>query len=184
MYMNPLPDLEYLKENFFVDASSLSGLGRRADRPLSHFSNETHYKRWRTKNSDLPCGYIGSNGYYHVKLNYIAYPIHRIIFAIHNDTSDLQDKQVDHIDGNPLNNSPSNLRLATNSQNQFNRKKNKKNSSGYKNISFLKRLNKYRCAMQVDKKDIYIGLFSTIEEAVVARDLRFKELAGEFYKID
>jgi len=38
--------------------------------------------------------------------------------------------------------------------------------------------------MQIDKKDIYIGVFSTIEEAVVARDLRFKELAGEFYRVD
>jgi hypothetical protein len=38
--------------------------------------------------------------------------------------------------------------------------------------------------MQIDKKDIYIGVFSTIEEAVVARNLRFKELVGEFYKID
>jgi len=95
---------------------------------------------------------------------------------------DFQDKQIDHIDGNILNNSPQNLRLVTASQNQFNRKKQKNNSTGHKNISFVKRLNKYRCAMQVEGKDIYIGLFNTIEEAIQSRDEKFKQLVGEFYK--
>jgi hypothetical protein len=36
--------------------------------------------------------------------------------------------------------------------------------------------------MQVDGKDIYIGLFSTIEEAISSRDIKFKELAGEFFR--
>jgi hypothetical protein len=36
--------------------------------------------------------------------------------------------------------------------------------------------------MQINGEDIYIGLFNTVEEAIVTRDLKFKQLAGEFYK--
>jgi hypothetical protein len=182
MYILPLPDLNYLKECFVLDPLIPCGLRWSSDRPLNHFKNESAYKRWKTNNSNKPSGCILTNGYYHSKLDKIRYPNHRIVFAIYNNIIDFQDKQIDHIDGNGLNNSAQNLRLATASQNQFNRKKQKNNSSGYKNISFVKKLNKYRCAMQVDGKDIYIGLFNTVEEAIISRDAKFKQLTGEFYR--
>ena len=183
MHILPLPDLNYLKECFEIDASLPCGLRWASKRPLFHFKNQADYKRWSSKNSNKPAGSISSNGYYYSKFNKKAYRNSRIIFAIYNNTIDFQDKQVDHIDGNVLNNSPQNLRLVTASQNQFNRKKQKNNSTGYKNISFSKKLNKYRCAMQIDGKDIYIGLFNTIEEAIKTRDLKFKELTGEYYRV-
>jgi hypothetical protein len=182
MYILPLPDLNYLKECFQLDPSLPCGLRWALDRPLSHFKNESVCKRWKTNHEGQACGFISNNGYYYLKFDKVRYANHRIIFAIHNNTTDFQDKQIDHIDGNVLNNSPQNLRLVTASQNQFNRKKQKNNSTGHKNISFVKRLNKYRCAMQVEGKDIYIGLFNTIEEAIINRDTKFKELTGEFYR--
>lgn len=182
MYILPLPDLNYLKECFEIDASLPCGLRWVSKRPHFHFKNESTCKRWNTNNSNKPSGCILGNGYYYSRLDKIRYPNHRVIFAIYNNIIDFQDKQIDHIDGNVLNNSPQNLRLVTASQNQFNRKKQKNNSTGHKNISFVKRLNKYRCAMQVDGKDIYIGLFNTIEEATINRDAKFKELTGEFYR--
>ena len=183
MKINKLPSLEYLKECFVLDASLPSGLRWSADRPFSHFKSETLFKRWKTNNSNQSAGCILNNGYYYSRLDKNRYPNHRIVFAIYNNSADFQDKQMDHIDGDVFNNSPQNLRLVTASQNQFNRKKQKNNSSGHKNISFVKRLNKYRCAMQVNGKDIYIGLFNTIEEAVNTRDLKLKELTGEYYRV-
>jgi hypothetical protein len=118
--------------------------------------------------------------YFRLILNNIKYPVHRIIFAIHNNTTDFLDKQIDHIDGNALNNSAGNLRLASASQNQFNRKKQKNNATGYKNISFIKKSNRYHCAIRVNGKDIFVGLFDTIKEAVIKRDLKTKELMGEY----
>jgi hypothetical protein len=182
MKITPLPDLNYLKECFVLDPSLPCGLRWSSNRPLSHFKNETMHKRWKTNNSNNPSGCISGNGYYSSRLDKIRYQNHRIVFAIYNNSIDFQGKQIDHIDGNVLNNSPRNLRLVTASQNQFNRKKQKNNLSGHKNISFVKKLNKYRCAMQVDGKDIYIGLFNTVEEAIASRDIKFKQLAGEFYR--
>jgi hypothetical protein len=182
MKITPLPDLNYLKECFVLDPSLPCGLRWSSNRPLSHFKNETMHKRWKTNNSNNPSGCISGNGYYSSRLDKIRYQNHRIVFAIYNNSIDFQGKQIDHIDGNVLNNSPRNLRLVTASQNQFNRKKQKNNLSGHKNISFVKKLDKYRCAMQVDGKDIYIGLFNTVEEAIASRDIKFKQLAGEFYR--
>ena len=51
--------------------------------------------------------------------------------------------EVDHIDGNPLNNHFSNLRWADRSINSQNRRIFKNNKSGFKNISFDKWKNKW-----------------------------------------
>ena len=182
MKANALPDLNYLKECFVLDPSLPCGLRWSSNRPLSHFKNKTSHKRWKTSHSNNPSGCITGSGYYYSRLDKIMYRNHRIVFAIYNNSIDFQGKQIDHIDGNILNNSPRNLRLATASQNQLNRKKQKNNSSGHKNISFFKKANKYSCAMRVDGKDIYIGLFNTVEEAITSRDIKFKQLAGEFYR--
>ena len=44
--------------------------------------------------------------------------------------------QVDHINGNPLDNRRENLRICTNQQNGMNRGKPKDNTSGYKGVTY------------------------------------------------
>ena len=184
MHILPLPDLNYLKECFEIDASLPCGLRWASKRPLFHFKNEADYKRWSSKNSNKPAGSISSNGYYYSKFNKKAYRNSRIIFAIYNNTIDFQDKQVDHIDGNVLNNSPQNLRLVTSSQNQFNRKKQKNNTSGHRNIYFYKKNpKKYTCAFKLNKKQIYVGIFDSLELAIEAKNKKLKELPVEFYRV-
>lgn len=60
---------------------------------------------------------------------------HRLIYLWHHG---FMPTMIDHIDGNTLNNRIENLRAVTSSQNQFNRKINKNNSTGYKGISIMK----------------------------------------------
>lgn len=77
--------------------------------------------------------------------------------------------EVDHIDGNGLNNQKENLRIVTRSQNCMNRKGWGKNGKGIKKIIY-KRKNgtlyvKYQCRIHVNKKYIYLGTYKTIEEA-------------------
>lgn len=52
--------------------------------------------------------------------------------------------QVDHVDGNGINNQKENLRLATNSQNQMNRPASKTASSGYKGVTYDSKAGKWR----------------------------------------
>lgn len=88
--------------------------------------------------------------------------------------------QIDHIDGNPKNNKWSNLRLATNTQNSRNSSKPKNNTSGFKGVSFVSRLNKYRATIMVNRKSIHLGCFSDVKDAVLAYNEAAKSYFGEF----
>lgn len=181
MKAKSLPNLNYLKECFEIDSNYQSGLKWKI-RPAEHFKSEFARNIWIGKNSGRMAGSKMANGYYYVKINNSTYLNHRVIFAIYNNIIDFDSKQIDHIDNNKLNNNPKNLRLSNAFQNQHNKSKQKNNTSGEKNIFLVKTNNKYRCTMRYYGKNIHIGIFDTLEEAITARDLKIKELAGEFYR--
>lgn len=72
---------------------------------------------------------------------------------------------VDHIDGNPLNNQRSNLRLSTNQENLRNRGKTKKNTSGFKGVSWDKITKNWRAQIKFDYRIHFLGRFKTKEQA-------------------
>jgi hypothetical protein len=78
---------------------------------------------------------------------------------------DTKGKQVDHIDGDGLNNQRKNLRLVTASQNQQNRGKPKNNSTGFKGVYFQKTSKKWYAQIQINKKHIHLGIFDSKENA-------------------
>ena len=78
--------------------------------------------------------------------------------------------EIDHIDNNPLNNSLSNLRWATSSENNKNRGKKASCSSKYIGVSYHKKTDKWRSRIILIRKETYIGLFATELEAANARD--------------
>lgn len=86
---------------------------------------------------------------------------------------------VDHADGNKLNNKRSNLRQCSQAENARNTKLAKNNSSGFKGVS-LDVNGKWRARIWKDRKEIRIGTFSNIEDAVAAYDKAALELHGEF----
>lgn len=76
--------------------------------------------------------------------------------------------QVDHINGDTLDNRISNLRLVTGAENAINRKKNKNNSSGHKGVSWNKRLTKWQAQIRFDGERIHLGFYHDLEEAADA----------------
>lgn len=89
-------------------------------------------------------------------------------------------EQADHKNRNILDNRRSNLRVASNMQNQANRLKTKRSTSGYKGVSWFKHLGKWRADIQKDGKLRYLGHFSDKVEAAKAYDRAALELFGEF----
>lgn len=87
---------------------------------------------------------------------------------------------VDHIDGNKLNNQKTNLRFCTRSQNTANRGANKNNKSGYKGVSWNKNTCKWRATIVINAKQNHLGLFNTKEQAAEAYNVAAKQLFGEF----
>jgi hypothetical protein len=108
--------------------------------------------------------------YLNVEINGKAYKIHRLVFLYHNG---YLAKDIDHIDGNRLNNRIENLREVTESQNAFNSKIRNTNTSGYKNV--FKEKNKWRVQLSIQGKSLSFGSFDDLELAgLVAEEARNK----------
>lgn len=91
---------------------------------------------------------------------------------------------VDHRDGDRLNNTRGNLRLATRSQNLMNRIGNRESTSQYKGVFWLTRNKKWQAQIRVGEKNRYIGLFENEEDAARAYDRVAKEAFGEFARLN
>lgn len=89
-------------------------------------------------------------------------------------------ERADHIDRNPLNNLDSNLRLANDCQNSQNVALTKRNTSGFKGVSWDKKRSKWRVQLCHNREYVYVGHYEDIEEAAKAYDAKAKELYKEF----
>lgn len=89
-----------------------------------------------------------------------------------------QGEIVDHDDGNPLNNTRSNLRVATHTQNMQNRKINKNNTSGFKGVIPWRK--KWRATIWANGIRHHLGTFKSAEEASEAYGIASENLHGEF----
>lgn len=110
--------------------------------------------------------------------------MHRIIFESMTGITLEQNQDVDHIDGDGLNNQRHNLRRATRSQNSMNRKGSVNGTSKYKGVSFETQTRKWRAQISFNKKSIKLGRFNTEEEASEAYQRKAKEIYGEFARFD
>jgi len=90
--------------------------------------------------------------------------------------------QVDHKDGNGLNNCRDNIRLATHAQNQRNRRMCFGNKSGYKGV--YSKGKKWKVGIQVLGKSFNLGTFDTKEEAAIAYNEAAREHFGEFARLN
>jgi hypothetical protein len=90
------------------------------------------------------------------------------------------DMVVDHYNHNPQDNTRGNLRLCKQKENSRNRLRRKRSKSGFKGVSWHKRLKKWQAVITVDGKDKFLGAFPDIETAVLVRDEAERELFGEF----
>lgn len=151
-------------------------------------SPEYELIRKRSRNSRYtgkPAGTINSKGYIKIQLNGKIYPAHRLIYQIIHSIDILPiDLQIDHIDGNKQNNTPSNLRLATNQDNQRNVKIQRNNTSGFKGVTYEKNRNKWKASIYDGTRRINLGRFDSPEEAHLAYKNKAFELFGAFARYE
>jgi hypothetical protein len=88
---------------------------------------------------------------------------------------------IDHIDGDPLNNCRSNLRVATEWQNSAYKRKPKGNfSSRFKGVTWNFKSLKWQAGIQHFRRSYHLGLFHSEHDAAMAYDRFAKHLFGEF----
>lgn len=86
---------------------------------------------------------------------------------------------IDHINQNRCDNRKKNLRRVDKAQNAFNVEKRSDNTSGHRGVNWVKKLQKWKSYITVDKKKIHLGVFDKLEDAVDARKKAEKEYYGE-----
>jgi len=108
------------------------------------------------------------------KQNYV----HRLIFIWHYG---FLPKEIDHINGNSLDNRIENLRDCTHAQNAKNLKIKDSNLAGINGVYFEKSRNKWNASITVNRVKIRLGRFNNLCDAIFVRKnaemLHFKEFA-------
>lgn len=88
---------------------------------------------------------------------------------------------IDHIDGDGLNNTRGNLRVCSRSQNNHNSRLRPDNTSGYKGVAWSKASRKWRAYIAISTGERrHLGLFSSAVAAAGAYDLAAMKYFGEF----
>jgi hypothetical protein len=135
---------------------------------------------WKKK--PAPCirvgnvaGCINYFGYIQVRIRGKIYKGHRIAFLMHHK---YLPKYIDHIDGNKVNNSISNLRECTFNENMRNRGVSNNSTSGYKGVG--KNGSKWRATIKYNRVEINLGRYENKHDAAKAYNLGARMYHGEF----
>lgn len=106
--------------------------------------------------------------------------LHRVILARKLRRPLRPGEQVDHIDGNPLNNRRANLRPASHAQNIRNRRVPMTNASGFKGVHWRRGAGKWRAVIRHNGQQRHLGYFNSRIEAARAYDDAARDLFGAF----
>lgn len=93
-------------------------------------------------------------------------------------------KQVEHINGNSLDNRKENLRFSTQHQNSMNKGISKNNTSGFKGVCWNKRKNRWMVRLGFNYKELFLGYFDDLEEAVKIYNQNAIKYFGEFARLN
>lgn len=91
---------------------------------------------------------------------------------------------VDHINGDTLNNTRGNLRIANHSQNGANRRRNVNNSTGYLGVNKIQSSGHFMARIQVGGVRFNLGTFADLIQAAKARDLAAVFYFGKYAKLN
>ncbi|WP_156438487.1 HNH endonuclease [Bradyrhizobium valentinum] len=170
--------VEVLRRLFRCDAKRGLLFWRR--RAVDHYRIVAWNKRFAGKQAG------NDNGLGHLQIAFaidgVKYysTVHRVIWALshsHWPTDDL-----DHRHGERSHNAIVELRDCTPSDNQRNRRLHKNNTSGFKGISWVPKLQKYLVQIQVNKAAVKLGYFVDKIEEAKTYDVAAIKHFGEFAK--
>jgi len=131
-----------------------------------------------TIKAGTPAGRSSVRNHKQIMIKGRAYGYHRIVYYLAYGV-DSVGWEIDHINGDPSDNRPENLRLADESQNKWNTGCQKRCKSGLRGIRA--RFWGASTRWEARYRGKYIGSFATKEEAIAAWEKVVKPHAGEFF---
>ena len=89
-------------------------------------------------------------------------------------------QEVDHINGNPMDNRKSNLRFVTSSQNKTNTELRSDNKSGYRGVYWHPQHKLWWVYIKVNGRNCHFGLYPNIQEAARIAGYVYKAFGAEY----
>ena len=126
-------------------------------------------------------GCTNKNGYVQIQVGGKLHLAHRLAFIFMTGSCP---QEVDHKNGIRDDNRWANLRPATTSQNQMNRRSLKGSSSRYLGVSWHKLRGKWHANIHVDGKKKHLGSFSDEDDAARAYDTAARKHFGEYANLN
>lgn len=121
---------------------------------------------------------VSTSGYAHGSIFGVKITAHRVVWAICH--GDWPVDQIDHVNGDKLDNRLENLRQVDRSGNAKNQKLSTRNRSGRVGVSWVARRSKWAAQIRSNGIQYNLGTFETFEEAVAVRAAA--ELEHGFHK--
>lgn len=132
---------------------------------------------------DKECAYLAQDNWRKTPFGYAIRSKDKVL--LHRLLLKAQKGQVvDHKDGNPLNNTLSNIRFCTQAENSKNQKIKKNNTSGYKGVYFDKRSNRFVARVKHNYKSYFAGHFESAREGAKAYNNLANKLHGKFARLN
>jgi len=126
-----------------------------------------HQDRLNRNFAGKPAGSLNINGYWRIRMDGTEWAAHRLAWLyVHGEWPP---QFLDHIDGDRENNAISNLRCVGHADNSRNIGMGIRNSTGVMGVYLHKRSNNFKAKIVHHGKEVYLGMFPTIEEAAAAR---------------
>ncbi|AUR98896.1 HNH nuclease [Vibrio phage 1.256.O._10N.286.45.F8] len=167
----------HLKECLHYDTES--GVFTWIERPDSHFSSVRVSRSWRGRNVGKVAGSILKDGsgkkYISISVDGVLYLAHRLAF-IYVQGEINSELEVDHIDGNGMNNSWANLRLVTSYDNAKNHRRVKTNTSGVTGVTWHKKRKVWCARIGFNGVRVNLGEFKDFNLAISARKRAEKDI--------
>jgi hypothetical protein len=149
--LRQLPTQARLKELFHYDPET------------GKFYSIQNRRRWK---AGRECG-TNAGGYISINVDYVIYRAHRLAWMWM--TGEDPGPNIDHVNGDSLDNRWSNKRVQSNSR------------TGVKGVHLIKG-GKFRARVQFRGKPKDLGVFDTVEEAKAAYDAAAKIIHGSFHR--
>jgi hypothetical protein len=135
---------------------------------------------WNVRYAGQIAGGRDAHGYLTLRIADRAYKAHRVAWCCVTGSMPPADAEIDHVNGDRKDNRAANLRLADDQQNAANARIRKDNKSGFKGVSWHRRLRKWQAQINDGGKRRSLGYFDNPEAAKRAYDTRAREMHGEF----
>ena len=152
---------------------------------ILRYDPETGEFWWRVSRKGIrlgrPAGRV-TGRYRQIGIDGRHYYAHRLAWLYM--TGEWPSDDIDHIDGDRLNNRFSNLREASRAQNMANGRTPATNTSGFKGVSFDRQRGRWQAFIKIDGKTKNLGRFKTPEDAHAAYVAAAHQKSGNFARTE